>query len=141
MNSASVDPTTLRAALLSVLTSIWAPGEAQIPCPQTEPVPAETVSPLTRPGKAHLEEEKIDRFADAYIAVEAIQTNAAQKLRRTEDPQKAFEVKADAEGEIIEAVERSGLKLDEFNEISEMMAADRELRLKIADRVRERRNL
>jgi uncharacterized protein DUF4168 len=140
MNSASVDPITLRAALLNVLIWIWLPGEAQVPCPPTDPVPAETASPLT-PGKAHLEEAQIDRFADAYIAVEAIQSNAAQKLRTTEDPQKAFEVKADAEGEIIEAVERSGLKLDEFNEIAEMMAADRELRLKIADRVRVRRNL
>lgn len=141
MISASVHPITLRAALLSALFCIWEPGAAQIPCPQTEPVPPETASPLTAPGKARLEEEKIDRFADAYIAVEAIQSNAAEQLRKTQDPQKAFEVKANAEGEIIQAVERSGLKLDEFNEISEMMAADRDLRLKIADRVRERRNL
>lgn len=115
---------------------------AQVPQEQAEPVPPELIPPAQSGAEAaQLEEEQIDRFADAYIAVEEIHTKVAEELSATDDPETASEVRAKAEGSIIDVVERSGLELDEFNRIAELMTVDRDLRLKIADRVRERRRI
>jgi hypothetical protein len=113
--------------------SVW----AQVPEAEEEPVPPEIVSP----SQDQIDEEKLDRFADAYIAVEAIQSDTQKALEAADDPREEHKLRADAEGKIIEAVERSGLELEEFNRIAERMSQDRELRLKIADRVRQRRQI
>jgi hypothetical protein len=114
--------------------SVW----AQVPEAEEEPVPPEYVSPSEA---GQIDEEKLDRFADAYIAVEAIQSDTQKALEAADDPREEHKLRADAEGKIIEAVERSGLELEEFNRIAERMSQDRELRLKIADRVRQRRQI
>lgn len=44
-----------------------------------------------------------------------------------------------AEIQIIKAVERSGLQLQEFNQIVEIMALNPALRMKVAAKVEERR--
>lgn len=109
---------------------------AQVPQPEEEPVPPEIASPA-----GEIDDEKLDKFADAYIAVEAIHSDTQKALEAADDPREEYQLKADAEGRIIEAVERSGLELEEFNRIAERMSQDRELRLKIADRVRQRRQI
>src|SRR5690606_5482060 len=90
---------------------------------------------------APLADEKIDQFADAYLAIEEIHAQAAAELEHATDSKSANEVKANAESRIIEAVERSGLRLEEFNQIAELMTIDMELRAKIADRVEKRRRI
>lgn len=115
---------------------------AQVPEQPGEPVPPEIVPPMPADAdSAQLEQKKIDQFAQAYIAVEDIHTQAEQELEKVDDPKRAEQVKASAEDRIIQAVERSGLKLDEFNQIAERMAQDRELRLRIADKVKELRRI
>ncbi|MGH8176382.1 MAG: DUF4168 domain-containing protein [Steroidobacter sp.] len=109
---------------------------AQVP---TEP-PPQTATPVL-PEAAPLQEEKLDQFADAYLVIEEIHTEAVAELNSTEDPAAAHHIKAKAEGKIIQAVERSGLKLDEFNQIAELAAVDDALRMKIADRVDKRRRI
>jgi hypothetical protein len=121
----------------------WAialPLSAQAPPGRSEPVPPEIAPPVPA-DSAQIEEQKIDQFAQAYIAVEEIHTRATRELDTVEDPEVASRLKADAESRIIQAVERSGLKLDEFNQIAERMASDRDLRLRIADKVRELRRI
>lgn len=103
-------------------------------------VPPETVTPPPQ-EVAPLADEKIDQFADAYLAIEEIHAQAAAELEHAPDSQSANEVKANAESRIIEAVERSGLRLEEFNQIAELMTIDMELRAKIADRVEKRRQI
>ena len=111
---------------------------AQVPADKLEPPDA--VAPLP-PDATPLEEEKIDQFADAYLVIEEIHTKAASDLEKTDDPEQASEIRANAEGRIIQAVERSGLELDEFNRIAELMSVDRELRARIASKVAERRRI
>lgn len=127
------------AATMLVGASAVAQTEQPPAAPPTTP-PAESVTPAT-PEVAPLEEKKIDQFADAYLAIEEIHAKAAEELKSTSDPESADKVKANAEAQIIQAVERSGLRLDEFNQIAELMAVDMELRAKIASRVQERRRI
>jgi hypothetical protein len=105
--------------------------------PPRPPVPAE----IFPPSSIQVDDRQIDQFADAYLVIEEIQSDAKEELSRTTDPKQENEVKASAETKIIEAVERSGLRLEQFNRISELMASDSELRAKIADRVEKRRRI
>lgn len=107
------------------------PPDAAAPPSQTEPAqPAEPT--------AQVEEAKVDQFADAYVAVQAIQAQAAQQLSATKEADKAIEVKANAEKEMVRAVERSGLEVEEFNRIADLMATDLTLRTKVIDKVQKR---
>lgn len=127
-------PPLLVALSLGMFTS----AIAQVEEPAAPP--AESVTPPPE-EVAPLDEKKIDQFADAYLAIEEIHAKAAEDLKSTTDPESANKVKADAETQIIQAVEQSGLRLDEFNQIAELMAVDVQLRAKIASRVQERRRI
>jgi hypothetical protein len=127
------------AALLAAGVCIAASGVvAQVPA--DKPAPPDAVKPLP-PDAAPLEEEKIDQFADAYVVIEEIHTQAVADLDKARNPEEASEIRASAEGRIIRAVEQSGLALDEFNAIAELMSVDRGLRERIASEVAERRRI
>jgi hypothetical protein len=111
---------------------------AQVPA--DKPAPPGAVAPLPADA-APLEQAKIDRFADAYIVIEEIHTQAVADLDKARNPEEASEIRANAEGRIIEAVEQSGLELNEFNRIVELMSVDRGLRQRIASEVAERRRI
>jgi hypothetical protein len=85
-----------------------------------------------------IEDKKIEQFADAYLAVQTIQQKAAAELQSAKDPQQADKVKANAESDMIAAVERSGLQVPEFNHIVERMASDTEVRSRVAAKLQER---
>ena len=61
------------------------------------------------PGTASLDDKKIDQFANAYAEVATIQQQASTQLQSASEPGKAEEVKANAESQMIAAVERNGM--------------------------------
>lgn len=124
-------PTSLLAIVLGSVAVAQVPNE-QIPPPSATPVP---------PEAAPLDDNKLDQYADAFLDIEQIELKASAQLQELKDPARANAIKARAEGAIIEAIERSGLKLDEFNQITEVAALDEQVRLKIADRVEKRRGI
>ena len=126
----------LFAGVLSALPACSAVAQVEEPAAP----PPETATPPP-PEVAPLEDKKIDQFADAYLAIEEIHAKAAEELERTPDPKSANRIKATAEAQIIDAVERSGLRLEEFNQIAELMTHDLALRAKIASRVEQRRRI
>lgn len=118
---------------------------------QEEAMPPSQSSPAqsTQPGQQGMEppaatqgepiaDEKIEKFADAYIAVQTIQQKASQDLQRAATPEEADQVKTAAESEMIAAVERSGLQVPEFNRIVETMASDANVRSRVAAKLQER---
>lgn len=116
------------------LTSV----SAQVP---REPSPPPEAVPPTPREAAPLQEEKINQFADAYVAVEEVHSKAAAELQTTTDPGAANEVKANAETQMIQAIERTGLQLQEFNQLVELCALDPALRKVVASKVEERRRI
>jgi|SRR5690606_28400345 len=123
-------------AVLIVLAGAAASAQVEEPAAP----PPETATPPS-PETAPLEDKKIDQFADAYLAIEEIHAKAAEELERTTDPDSADRIKENAEAQIIDAVERSGLRLEEFDQIAELMRHDLALRAKIASRVERRRRI
>jgi hypothetical protein len=129
---------TVGAALIAaslcaaMLTSVSAQA-------QSKPSPSpEAIAPTPREA-APLQEEKINQFADAYLAVEEVHSKTAAELKTAKDPAAANAVRENAEGHVIQAIERTGLRLQEFNQIVELCAVDPELRVVVASIVERRR--
>ncbi len=101
--------------------------------------PPRALQPDATAPAAAVEDKKIDQFADAYIAVQQIRSQATQQLSATTDEQKAQEVKENAESQMIQAVQRTGLQIEEFNQIVQAMASDASLRDKVSGRIDERK--
>lgn len=118
-----------------------APGAAT-----DEPAPSTSADDAAAPGTSadsgttagHIEDKKIEQFADAYVAVQTIQQKAAAELQSASNPEQADKVKATAESDMIAAVERTGLQVPEFNRIVERMASDTEVRTRVAAKLQER---
>lgn len=123
-----------------VLAGILAAGSGSMAIAQVpnEAVPPPSATPPP-PEAAPLEDKKLDQYADAFLGIEKIQVEAAAELDKAENAAAAMAIKEKAEGAIIDAIERSGLKLDEFNQITEVAALDDTVRRRIADRVEKRR--
>jgi hypothetical protein len=116
-----------------------APGAATdepAPGTSTDQAAARTAPNAATAGP--IEDKKIEQFADAYVAVQTIQQKAAADLQSAQDPAQADKVKANAESDMIAAVERSGLQVPEFNRIVERMASDTEVRSRVAAKLQER---
>jgi hypothetical protein len=137
--------TRLRAAALASGLLAIAPATlyAQTP-PEEKGPPLSTQEPAQGPAAAEaapattVPEAKIDQFATAYVAVQSIQAQTSQQLEATTDTKKAEDLKANAETQMIQAVEKSGLKVDEFNQIAGLMASDLTLRNKVLEKVQQR---
>lgn len=87
---------------------------------------------------ASIDDQKIKQFASAYAEVATIQQNASNQLQAASEPAKQQEVKANAESQMIAAVERNGLNVDEFNQIVTAMASDENVRSRVAAQLQER---
>jgi hypothetical protein len=113
------------------------PGDVEEPAQQQDPTQA-TAPDAAGTTAESLPEEKIDQFADAYLAVQTIQQKAATELQTAKDPEQANKVKASAESDMIAAVEKTGMQVPEFNRIVEMMASNNEVRSRVAAKLQER---
>jgi hypothetical protein len=111
-------------------------GDVEEPAQQQDP--AQATTPESTATTESLPDEKINQFADAYLAVQTIQQKAATELQTAKDPEAANKVKASAESDMIAAVEKTGMQVPEFNRIVEMMASNNEVRSRVAAKLQER---
>jgi Domain of unknown function (DUF4168) len=109
---------------------------------RTDSTPSEaatTTGPAQSAQQMPIDEQKIEKFADAYVAVQNIQSQAAKELDSSSaDPAKQQQTQAVVENQMIAAVEQSGLKIEEFNSIVQTMTADADLRARVVAEIRER---
>lgn len=147
-----MNPTAFRKQLLlAALSAAFAMGAAHAqttestdeptaPPSQSQATPAPSDEAAAPPAQAAapLDDQKIEQFANAYVAVQEIQARSAEKLDNTADPAKQQQDQAAVENEMIAAVEKTGLKLEEFNSIVQNMTADANLRARVVGKIRER---
>ena len=135
--------TALFAASAAAAPAAWAqmqePAPAQeFPSPAAEAPPVSEMPESSAAASAPITDQKIEQFADAYVAVQTIQEKAATELQTAKEPAQADQVKAKAETDMIAAVEKSGLNVDEFNQIVESMTANADVRERVAAKLQER---
>src|SRR5688572_8323975 len=91
-----------------------APPAEEFPSPAQETTPSQSTdaaspdTPSTRDSTtaaAPITDQKIEQFANAYVAVQNIQEKAATELQTAKDPASADKVKTTAESDMIAAVE------------------------------------
>lgn len=140
----------LFAASAVAAPAAWAQVQEPTPPAEDYPSPAqESTQTPTQSSKAPeapsstaaatpITDQKIEQFADAYVAVQTIQEKAASDLQTAKDPAAADKVKANAESDMIAAVQKSGLQVDEFNQIVETMTANADVRERVAAKLQER---
>lgn len=134
----------LFAASVAAAPAAWAQAQEPASPAQEYPSPAQEAPPVSdmpesnSAASASITDEKIEQFADAYVAVQTIQEKAATQLQNAKEPAQADQVKAKAESDMIAAVEKSGLKVDEFNQIVETMTANADVRERVAAKLQER---
>lgn len=128
---------TAAATALAVLLcgGAWAQSET---APPVETTPPQSAAQPDAMAPAQIDQRKVEQFADAYVEVQTIQQRANQELSTTTDPAVADQVKTSAQTQMIAAVERSGLQLEEFNSIVASMAADDDLRSRVSAEVQKR---
>jgi hypothetical protein len=118
------------------------PPAEEFPSPAQESTPSQSAetpeAPSSTAAATPITDQKIEQFADAYVAVQTIQEKAASELQTAKDPAAADKVKADAESDMIAAVQKSGLQVDEFNQIVETMTANADVRERVAAKLQER---
>lgn len=128
---------TIRAAIVASGILLISPAAfSQSAAEQGPPAPA-TTEP--QPSTMQIDEKKVDQFAAAFVAVQDIQAQATQQLSSTTDEAQATQVKASAEKQMIAAVEREGLQVEEFNRIADLLSTDVALRSKVVEKVERRR--
>ncbi|MET0534216.1 MAG: DUF4168 domain-containing protein [Steroidobacter sp.] len=119
-----------------------APPAEEFPSPAQETAPSQSAdAPSTRDSTtatAPITDQKIEQFANAYVAVQGIQEKAASDLQTAKDPASADKVKQTAESDMIAAVQKSGLQVEEFNSIVQTMTADATVRERVAVKLQER---
>lgn len=119
------------AATLSTLTAGGAVAQAQ-PAAQLE-------SGISAPtSTVNIDETKLDKFVDAFVAVRDIQKEAMAKQSSTPDQDAAKALQAETQAKMSDAVEKSGLQIDEFNSIAQLMLQDTDLRARINAKLQQR---
>ena len=127
---ATLSTAVLLGVLASSITFAQSPAAAEPATESSAPIDAAT-----------LDETKLDKFVDAYVAVQGIQKEAVQKQSAATDQDAAKALTAETQAKMTDAVEKSGLHVDEFNSIAQLMANDTDLRARVAAKLQQRTNV
>lgn len=126
----NLDPRAACLALLLGAPLAAAPALAQTPPEQAPPAAGSEIETV--------DEVKLDKFADAYVAVEEIRIEASAELEGATDGESAQTIEQDARTRMLKAVEESGLTVEEYNDIAQQVNANPELREDVQTRIDER---
>jgi hypothetical protein len=94
---------------------------------QQQPVPAPDFS-----------QEQIEAFVDAATEVQRVQTELDAKAQEAQNPEEVAELQQEAQVEASQAVEDSGLTVDEYAAIAQAANQDPELYATIVDLMQQR---
>ncbi|MBB5022464.1 DUF4168 domain-containing protein [Desulfurispira natronophila] len=94
------------------------------------------------PGQPEVEvrdvsNSEVEQVAGAYVEISAIQESYQQRLSNVQDPQEAQKLQQQANEEMTEVVENSGISVDQYNEIMLMAQMDEDIRFRILEEIEE----
>lgn len=78
-------------------------------------------------------DEQLEQFAEALDDIERINDDFVTQLEQAESQEQAQELQISAQSEMVEAVEDSGLTVEEYNAIAYRMQNDPEIQARIED--------
>jgi hypothetical protein len=97
------------------------------------PAPAEATTQATA-----LTDETIDTFVDAFVAVQEIREDFTERLHSASDEAEAQAMQQEAQEKMMQAVEESGMSVQEYNEVAMALQNDPELMQQVQEKAADR---
>lgn len=119
--------TALLPALMLAVAPVAAMAQTQAPAQQQQ----QQMPPI--------DESQLDSYAEAAVKIYDIRVRWEPEIRAAESQEKAMEAQREARTEMIEAVQKEGLSVDEYNSITAAAQRDPELNQKIAQLIEKKR--
>jgi hypothetical protein len=73
---------------------------------------------------AQIDPETLDRFVDAFVEVQHIREDFAERLQEVDSEADAQSMQQEAQQEMISAVEDNGLSVEEYNQVAMALQSD-----------------
>lgn len=123
--------TTTRMKLIAGMTALTAMG-GLIAMPavaqESAPPPKQT---QVEPIKGEIDEQKLDNFAEASVAVGKIYMKYGAQAHAAGDESEAMQIKQKAEKQMIQAINEANLDLETYNKIAATARQDQKLAQRI----------
>jgi len=116
----------IAAAMLVAMPHAMAQEQPQSQ-PQEQPMPPPDFS-----------QQKIEAFVDAATEVQQVQTELDSKAKAAQNPEEVTKLQQEAQQEASQAVESSGLSIDEYAAIAQAANEDPDLYAMIVDLMQQR---
>lgn len=98
----------------------------------TVPAHAEQTN-STQPSSVEVSDETLNQFATALEEVRDIGQEYSEQVANAEGTEEAQQLQREAQEEMVTAVEDTGLSVQEYNSIAQLMSQDQELMERIED--------
>lgn len=92
----------------------------------------------TTPASAMLTEQTVDMFVDAFVAVQEVREDFAERLGSATNESEAQAMQQEAQVEMLQAVERTGMSVQEYNDVATALQNDPELLQQVRQKAEER---
>lgn len=90
------------------------------------------------PPTAAMTEQTIDTFVDAFVAVQGIREDYTERLQAASDQGEAQGLQQEAQEKMMQAVEASGMSVQEYNEVAMTLQNDPELLERVQEKAMDR---
>lgn len=87
---------------------------------------------------AQIDPQTLDRFVDAFVAVQHIREDFAERLQAVENESEAQAMQQEAQEEMISAVEEKGLDVEEYNQVAMALQSDPAMMQRVQQMAEER---
>ncbi len=84
------------------------------------------------------ESAQLEQFADAYVEVGEIHNEYSQLLQEVDSTEQAQELQQEANDEMVQAIQDSGLEVQEYSAIAAALERDPEMRQEVVSMIESR---
>ncbi|OOG23505.1 hypothetical protein B1C78_11275 [Thioalkalivibrio denitrificans] len=126
------------AALLGLSGAAIAQQQGQPPTGQEGAPPAGQPGMDQQQPGAQIDPDTLDRFVDAFVEVQHIREDFAERLQGVESEADAQAMQQEAQEEMISAVEDNGLSVEEYNQVAMALQQDPAMMQQVQQMAQER---
>jgi hypothetical protein len=136
LTNADRTPKLLPAPLLPVLGLaglLSLGGHALAADTAGEPPAQDPRGQATYNPEAKIDDKTVDNFAEAFSSIQTINADLTSQLETAPDPAAAQMLQPEAQAAMVEAVDDSGISVQEYNEIAMRLQQDQRLAERVQD--------
>ena len=133
-----------RLPLALAMAALFGLSGAAIAQQGQPPTGQEGAPPAGQPGMdqqqpgAQIDPDTLDRFVDAFVEVQHIREDFAERLQGVENEADAQAMQQEAQEEMIGAVEDNGLTVEEYNQVAMALQQDPAMMQQVQQMAQER---